>query len=182
MKILIKILLIIFLLDLSGCKWFGAIGRPYLSFAGFKIPDGTPAFQQGFKDGCSTSLYSRGNVLYRNRYGYRYDPKMIGNPEYRFGHSRGYTWCFQQVVTGYGGPNSSFDKIIQPHGYDDTFSAGNINSAWGGFFATPAPNVINIENGGLDGVMTVFGSGANSAFGANPIWAGNSKGQLFGQE
>jgi hypothetical protein len=187
MKILIRVLLLFFLVQIDGCKWFTNAGTPYFKWTSFKIPQGTPAFQAGYKDGCSTVLYARGNVYYRTRYSYRYDPKMIGNPEYRFGHSRGYAWCFQQVVAGTSGPVGSFDKYLNPGGYDSTFSAGNINDAWGGMFSgtnqagLDAPIKPNPANG-FDAMFDVWSGGASgSVFGANPLWAGGSKGQFFGQ-
>ena len=148
MKILKFFLLIIFLLELAGCKWFGRSGKPFLEWSNITIPDGTATFQQGFKDGCSTTLYSRGNVYYKTRYGYRYDPKLIGNPEYRLGHQRGYTWCFEHIV----GPNpiASFDRYILPHGNNAVFDmgAGNINNAWGGMFdGVGTPIQVNPGNG-----------------------------------
>lgn len=181
-KILSKIIIAVFLLQLGACKWFTGAGTPYFSWSNFKVPDGTPAFQQGYKDGCSTVLYARGNIWYRTRYGYRYDPKMIGNPEYRFGHSRGYTWCFQQVLSGTGGPVGSWDKYIQPYGYDSTFTVptDGVSKAWGDFFqggvASPIPSA------SLNSIFDdLSGGSSGGAFSAHPIWAGHSKGQIFGQ-
>jgi hypothetical protein len=183
MKILIRVLLLFLLVQVFGCKWFTSIGAPYFEWTNFKVPQGTPAFQAGYKDGCSTVLYSRGNVYYRTRYSYRYDPKMIGNPEYRFGHSKGYTWCFQQVIAGTSGPVGSFDKYLNPGGYDRTFDAGNINDAWGGLFGTglDAPIKANPANG-FNAMFDVWSGGeGGGVFSANPLWAGGSKGQFFGQ-
>ncbi len=183
MKILIRVLLLFLLIQVFGCKWITNSGTPYFEWTNFKIPQGTPAFQAGYKDGCSTVLYARGNVYYRTRYSYRYDPKMIGNSEYRFGHSRGYTWCFQQVVAGTSGPVGSFDKYLNPGGYDPTFNAGNINDAWGGMFGggLDAPIKANPANG-FDAMFDVWSGGSGGGvFSANPLWAGGSKGQFFGQ-
>ena len=182
---LIKFLLLILLLETTGCKWFQATWSPYFKWSNFKIPDGTPTFQKGFKDGCSTVLYARGNVWYRTRYDFRYDANLIGNPEYRFGHGRGYTWCFQQTIQSSTGPmGGSFDKSLFPYGYDKTFSADNINSAWDMFGGLDAPIKVNPGNG-FDAVFDVWqkgGSGTGgTVLGGNPLWAGGSAGQFFGQ-
>ncbi len=188
-KIFEKFLLLIFLLEFSACKWFSSSGDPFLKWSNITIPNGTPTFQQGFKDGCSTTLYSRGNVYYKTRYGYRYDPKLIGSSEYRLGHQRGYTWCFEHIVGGI--PMTSFDRYISPHGYDTTFNVdssgkGAINNAWGGMFGGGVGTPIEVEPGnGFDAIFDVWqkggaGTGA-TALGTNPLWAGGSSGQFFGQ-
>jgi hypothetical protein len=181
MRLFVRILIIVLSLQLGGCKWFTNAGTPYFQWTNFKIPEGTAAFKQGYKDGCSTVLYSRGNGFYRTRYQYRYDTKMIDNPEYRFGHSRGYSWCFQTILTGQ--TNGSFDKYINPGGYDPTFNANNINNAWGGMFeGLDAPIKVNPGNGfdAMFGVWSGSGTGG-SVFSSDPLWAGGSKGQFFGQ-
>jgi hypothetical protein len=178
-----KIILIIFLLSLSSCKWFTGASLP--SFAGMTIksPDGTPSFQKGYKDGCATILSARGNSLMRQRYGgYNYDAKMIGNPEYRFGFSRGWSWCFQVTI----GPNNmvSPDRFLMPYGQQTTFemTASDIGSAWGGLFGGGGKAMGETISGGLDGVLGSVGSGgAGGVFSGNPLWAGGSSGQFFGQ-
>jgi len=174
-------LVILILLQLTSCKWFGKIGSPFYSMTNFKVPDGTPAFQQGFRDGCSTSTYARSNVLYRNRYGYKYDPKMIGNSEYRFGHSRGYAWCFQQSLSGSTGPVGSWDKYLHPGGYDSTFSSANIGSAWDGFFGGHGGSLGHAAGGDVGGFMGTLTNSGGSVMNSNPLWAGGSSGQIFGQ-
>ncbi len=187
LKNLLQILLVLILFSLGGCRWFGNISKPFLGGLDFKVPDGTPAFQQGFKDGCSVILYARGNGLYRDRYGYRFDPKMIGNPEYRFGHSRGQSWCFQNLI----GPNpiASFDTYLNPHraasgyGVFDMQSA-DIGSTWDGMFGSGAASGIsNVTGSSLNSIFGAWGGNSTdgSVFNSNPIWGGNSKGQLFGQ-
>ena len=176
-----KIILTILLLQLCGCEWFKHIGSPFYAWTNIKVPDGTPAFQKGFKDGCSTSTYGRSNVFYKNKYGYKYDPAMIGNSEYRFGHSRGYTWCFQQSLAGDTGPNASWDRYILQAGYDSTFSSGDIGGAWSGFFGGSGGSLggaVGGDVGGFVGALTNSGTGAT---GSNPLWAGGSSGQIFGQ-
>ena len=182
MKLFIKIITLLIFLSLGGCRWFTDARTPFNFGTNIKIPEGTPAFQTGFKDGCSTALYSRGNVFYRTKYGYRYDPKMIGNTEYHFGHRRGYSWCFLVALAPL---NKSFDAYIEDPPFD--MSAGDIGSAWDGFFGgvggtsalgsnpTAADNI-----GGIIDLLTTNDSG-QTAIGTNPFWSGNSVGQFFGQ-
>ncbi len=169
---------------LSSCQWFSGAATPLFKWSGIKIPDGPPTFQQGFKDGCSTVLYSRGNVFYRNRYGYRYDPKMIGNPEYRFGHSRGYTWCLQNIMGT--APMASFDRYLNPSGAASGYgvfdmTTADMGVAWGGMFGSSPMDVVS-GGASIDGNFDLLSGGSGGgAFSANPLWAGGSKGQLFGQ-
>lgn len=175
-------------MQFAGCRWFSSAGTPYFSGLSYKIPEGTTAFKKGYKDGCSSILYARGSTLYRTLNDYSFDPKMIGNPEYRFGHSRGQSWCFQNLI----GPNpiASFDRYILPHGgaadkgvFD--MRATNINSAWGGMLNNEGDSVWGGNLGGnvnstVFGVINYGTDGSTSAF-SNPLWGGGSAGQLFGQ-
>lgn len=178
MKNLVKFLLVFFLLQTSSCRWFSSTSSPYFFGANFKIPPGTPVFQQGFKDGCSSILFARGNGFYRWRNNYRYDVKLSRNTEYRFGHSRGMSWCFQNII----GTTTlvSFDRYILPYGNDENMLAADIGTAWGGMFEGTGKI---IENGnGFDDMFKVWSGGKNGgAMSANPIWAGGSEGQFFGQ-
>ncbi len=166
---------------LSSCQWLKGASTPYFTMTNFKVPDGTPAFKSGFKDGCSSVLYSRGNMFYRTRYKYKYDANMTGNSEYRFGHSRGYSWCFQKVLRG---PVASFDRYLYDSGYDKTFSAKDINQAWDGMFLDgPMKHGPDSSGQGLNGMMSIWQTGIDgksSAFGSNPLWAGGAEGQFFG--
>ena len=183
--VLLRALLLVIFLHLGGCRWFTSAGIPYFRGLDFKVPEGTPTFQKGYKDGCSTILFARGNGMYRDRYEYRFDPKMIGNPEYRFGHSRGQSWCFQNLI----GPNplASADRYLSPYkgdGYGVFEMAGSdIGGAWDGMFGSGAANgMSNVTGASLNGIFGAWaGGGDTSVLGANPIWAGNSKGQIFGQ-
>ncbi len=184
--------LLILLLFLSGCEWITSAGSPYYAGTDFKIPDGTPAFQQGFKDGCSSGSYARGNYFYRMRYGYRYDANMVGNPEYRFGHSRGYTWCFTHINPQVLGPQSSAFNYLFPRGTTFDFTTGDIGGMWDGMFGggslgengsgnfiapkTPGglEGVVNTWKYGIDGSSTLFNN-------KELLWAGGSSGQIFGQ-
>lgn len=181
---MIKNLLLIFFLTFSSssCKWFTTAGTPFLMGTTVKAPKGTPNFQQGFRDGCSTAFYSRGNIFYRNFHGYQFNPTMIDNAEYRFGHQRGYSFCFLSILMYESGARGSFDRMLFPHGYDTGFNAGNVNEAWGGFFdGLDAPIQANPRNG-FDSLFDIWGGGAGGgALSANPLWAGGSKGQFFGQ-
>ncbi|MBM3579341.1 MAG: hypothetical protein FJX34_01030 [Alphaproteobacteria bacterium] len=154
-------------------------------FTGFKVPPGTAAFQSGYKDGCGGVLYARGNVLYRTRYDFHYDPKMIGNPDYKFGYSRGWSWCFQQVIQPTTGVSRSPDRYLLPYGQPQPFdtSPSNINNAWGGFFATglEAPGNSTSTAGGIDGSLSILqkgiaggSAGAGQAAFDNPLWSGQT--------
>ena len=178
-----KVFFIILVLQLSACEWFTSASSPFMSLASPNIPDGTPIFQKGFKDGCSSANYSRGNGFYRSINSGKYDPTMIGSSEYRFGHKRGYSWCFTQAASSTSGAVGSWDRVISPYGYNAGFSSKNINQAWGGMFSGTTGKAMGETVGGnVGGFMGVFsGSGDNSLFGANPLWAGGSKGQIFGQ-
>jgi hypothetical protein len=173
---------IILLLTLSSCKMFNKGGMATYSMLKFKIPEGTPTFRQGYKDGCESALYSRGNVLYRSIYKYRFDPKLIGNAEYRLGHSRGYGFCFPTAASPVTGPQSSFDRFINPYGYDSGFNAGNINDTWGGGFNGIMGS--SLTGNGFNGIFDVLQKGGGgtgeSALGGNPLWAGGSRGQFLG--
>lgn len=177
-RIFLTIILVIFL---SSCRYGDGVGTPFFAFTKIKIPDGTPAFKKGFKDGCTSGVYSRGSEFYRSTTGFRFDGNMIGNSEYVFGHKRGYGVCFYKVGISRDAPTSSSDKFLTPEGYDSTFNAANINSAWGGMFDGLTPAVKG-SNTGFDSIFNVWSGGSGGGvFSANPIWAGGSKGQFFGQ-
>ena len=193
---LLKILSIILLAQsLFSCRWPGAIGTTYFAGTGFKIPDGTPTFQKGFSDGCSTVLYARGNDWYHTRYKYQYDTTLIGNTEYRFGHQRGYAFCLQNITSPTSGSFGGPDKFLFPHPHVFDYSPGNINSqglfgdsgnspfAMGtGLFGGPAGGIdgsFNVMQKGTGGPLGAGGEGG-SLFTTNPLWAGGSSGQFFG--
>lgn len=150
--------------------------------AGFKVPAGTPVFQQGFRDGCSQLFYSRGNGYYRWKHNYNYDLKMMRNNEYALGHKRGISFCFNFIVPGV----TAADRMLFPNfpragGGSDNFLAMSYENT--GAFDNNGLSIFDIESGGgLNEAFRVFsGSGTSSAFGANPFWAGGSSGQIFGQ-
>lgn len=175
-----NIFLLIIILFLNSCEWFRKAGQPVFAWTNLHVPEGTPVFKQGWTDGCSSSIYARGNMWFRMRYGYKYDPKLISNSEYRFGHQRGYTFCFLYALQFESGANTSWDRYILPDGNSDEFTAKDIGSAWGGFFGGIAAP-IQPGGGGLDGLFDVWTAGGQGALSGNPLWAGGSKGQFFGQ-
>lgn len=190
MQLAKKLILVVLILELvTGCKWFTeGMGTPFLSMTNIKVPAGTPVFRQGFKDGCSTALYSRGNGLYRTRYQYRYDPKLIEHPEYRFGHSRGYSYCFTYAASPLNGPNGSSDKYLNPYpNQEPQFQGANYNNV--GLFDGLSPIIgVSSAGDGLDGLFQMWSqgqstaSGSGSALGAYPTWGGGNRGQFFGQQ
>ncbi len=175
---ILRILLITVLLAISSCKWFSGASWPYMSGVSFDIPeDASPTFKKGYRDGCSQILYSRGNMFYRFKHQYQYDVKMNNNPEYRLGYKRGISFCFNSITPGV----YSFDRMLFFH--KDPLLAGNYNDTGGGLFGGVESPVPAAEWGGLDGVVRGWsGTGGNSSMGANPLWAGGSSGQFFGQE
>lgn len=172
-------------LMLNSCQWISTANGSFSAFTSIKIPDGTAIFQKGFRDGCGNAFYARGNGLFRARYTFRFEGKLAGNSEYRFGLSRGYGYCFAYALSGVaGGPHASSDRMLSPHGYDSTFGAANQNAAWGDFFGGTAFSNVGF-GGSVDGVFGVYQTGIDgktSAFNANGVlWAGGSSGQFFGQ-
>lgn len=188
------VLIILFSQTLISCRWIDGIGSPFFSWTNIKIPDGTPTFQRGFKDGCSTVLHARGNDYYHTRYKYRYDPNLIGNTEYRFGHQRGYSFCFQMIV----GPSNSIvgspDRFLFHYGNGAAFDPkpGSINDQ--GLFGDSGNNALSSSlttpGTGLNSMFDVWqkgnddtgvgGGGSGTAFGGNPLWAGGSSGYFLG--
>lgn len=176
-------------LALSGCKWIMNMNKPFSSLTNMTIPEGTPIFQKGFRDGCGNAFYTRGNGFYRARYGYRFDGNLAGNTEYRFGISRGYTYCFAYIVgPSAGGPQAPPDRFLN---YSDSTYMGNtntVNSSWGGFFEGGGTWNDSVAIGGntIDGIFDVYQKGISGGTAFNTgeggvIWGGNSRGQFFGQ-
>ncbi len=184
-------LLILCLLILSSCRWFTDAGLPHIAGVNIQIPEGTPSFRLGYKHGCELIFYSRGNIFYRMRYKYNYDPTKNGDPEYRFGYSRGRTYCFNYIIYGASGPVGSFDMFLFP--YKDSngyvyggFGADDYNNTVGGMFSGLGAPIQDNPANGFDAIFDVLqkgGGGSNSqtTFGGNPLWAGGSAGQFFGQ-
>lgn len=188
-----KIFLLLILILPSGCRWFTDAALPYMAWTKLPIPPGTPAFQLGYKHGCEQIVYSRGNMFYRSRYNYHYDPKMNGSPEYRFGYARGKSFCFNYVISPASGPHAAPDRFLFPYKEANGFiSGGIVADSWENttgpananmFSGVGAPIQVNPGNG-LDALFTMWTSaerGGKSALGADPFWAGGSSGQFFGQ-
>jgi hypothetical protein len=117
-----------------------------------------------------------------------YNPKMIGNPEYRFGYGRGYTWCFQNVLGGIAGPQASFDKAIAPYADNTNFGYGvfdtkaaDMSANWSGFFGGNVFNSMATDNNSWDGVWGVVQTGGGKTVLGTVLWEGGSSGQFFGQ-
>jgi hypothetical protein len=123
LKILIAKSIIIFsILFLNNCQWFIAADTTFLYGTDIKIPDGTPIFKEGFRDGCETVLNSRGNTFYRTRYdGFRFNPDYIRNSEYKFAVSRGYGFCFNYILRFVN--SGSDDYIVSPSHFDWTLGS-----------------------------------------------------------
>ena len=181
MRNFVKILLLFSLLGLSSCAWFGkSATKSFLRNSNVPMPPGSPLFQRGFEVGCAQILYSRGNFFYRTLFGYHYDTALNYNKDYRFGYKRGYNACFITVIAT---KIPSFDRALFPSigaGGNDIgtgfYSQTNYDDTSGMF-----GGILNSSVGGdVNGVVENAGSGGG-VFSANPLWAGNSKGQFFGQ-
>ena len=184
------ILLILISFGLISCKIFGIASKgTFAPLSNFKVPPGTPAFKSGYKDGCSSVLYSRGNMFYRSRYEYRYDPNMIDNTEYKFGYSKGNAWCFAHIVgispDNTLGPGDGLSSLY-PNGAKAMFdmTPNNIDNAFDGMFGgLSAPINANTDStpDGLNAIFDVYQKGISggqagaggSVFGSNPLWSGD---------
>jgi hypothetical protein len=172
-----KTFLIAMILLLNSCS------SSFLSMTSFKVPDGTPLFQEGWRDGCSTQLGVRSTSFYRMKYaGYKRNPDYIDNPEYNFGYSKGYSYCFNYIVGGaYFGQGGS-DSYIYGKGTQFDMTRGNWN------------NTVNYETGtwnnpiaGEGGSTTINGiwdefqqPKSFTLFGSHPIYGTPNSTQIFG--
>lgn len=186
--------LLLILLLFSGCRWFSGADLPFLEGTNIPVPTGTPIFQEGFHDGCATILSARGTGFYRSRYKYSYNPKLIDNPEYRFGYSKGGTNCFNFVVSGRHTLGGSADTYIFGAGTPFSMGRGNWNDTIDyeeGTWNDP----FNSGNGtnSIDGVWDILqkgksggnGPGGTTAaggtvFGGHPFWGTWETNQIFG--
>lgn len=181
MRKLAKIFSILLLaLSLNSCLWFTRDATDnFLRNFNVPNPPGTPNFKKGFKDGCSQILYSRGNFFYRMMFSYHYDTSLNYNKDYRFGYKRGYNACFLTIIAS---KMPSFDKLLFPMGGGNDIGTGfysqmDYNDTTSGMFG----GILNSSFGGdMNGVVENLGSGGG-VLEANPLWAGGSKGQIFGQ-
>jgi hypothetical protein len=170
MNMVKSFLILLLLVSVSSCKWFSSSSLPNLAFTNIKVPAGTPNFKKGFKDGCSTVLYSRGFGLYRARYSYSFHPELIDDPEYYFGRKRGYNFCFGYVAGSSGHFAKGWDGYIYAQGTPFDMGAGNINDTVigraSGSSKGKTSNVFNTwgdTKGGIGGSLSVLQSNrANS--------------------
>ncbi len=158
---------------------FSGATRYPLANMNYTVPDGTPIFQQGFRDGCENGLYSRGNSLYRSKYSsYQYTPSLIDNPEYKFGYGRGYGWCF--ILNTTGGHSGGADAFIYGKGTPFDMGRGNIDGTLN-YETGSWKNPLNVQGGGLDGVLQSTQSPKGfTAFGSHPLYGTPSSNQVFG--
>jgi len=174
-----KIFYLLIILTLSSCKFFTGAKRYHLANTNYTVPDGTPTFQQGFRDGCENGIHSRGNSLYRTKYSsYQYHPDLIDNPEYQFGYGRGYGWCF--TLNTAGGHGGGFDSFIYGKGVPFDMNKGSIDSTVN-YETGSWKNPLNVQTGGLDGVLQSVQSPKGwSAFSSHPLYGTPSSNQVFG--
>ena len=178
--------LIIILLFFSGCQWITGAALPPFALLGIPEPEGTPIFKSGFKDGCESILHNRGTGLFRDRYKYHYDTTLMDNPEYQFGFSRGWTNCFNHVVSGRHTLGGSADTYIYGNGVPFGMGTGNINDTfsygggWDNPFAAAGSTGDSIES--IWGVVHSGNKGGGgTAFGGHPLWGTLQDKQIFGQ-
>ena len=157
------IIILTFLLSISSCKWLTEADTSELAFTNIKIPAGTPKFQLGYKDGCSSVLYTRGNGLYRSRYAYEFHPELIDDEEYFFGRKRGYSFCFNYITGPAGHFAKGWDGYIYAQGTPFDMGAGTIDdtvigraSGTYGGKANSVWDTFGDMKGGLDGSIGVL--------------------------
>ncbi|MFT6331880.1 MAG: hypothetical protein ACJAW3_000200 [Lentimonas sp.] len=174
-----KLILILILLSFSNCKAVTGARRYFYLGTQYSVPDGTPIFQKGYRDGCENGIYSRGNAFYRTKYnGYNYDYSLIENPEYKFGYGKGYGYCFTTNTVG-GHSLGGSDAFIYGKGVPFDMGRGNIDDTlnyetghWSNPFASGK---------GLDGVVDSIQSPKGfSVFGSHPLYGTTNEKQIFG--
>ena len=80
------------LMTVSGCTVYDKITRP-VPWGMETMPEGTPMFQAGWKDGCETGMSAYGNDRYKVVYEFKQDPQLILNDEYYSSWKEAYTYC-----------------------------------------------------------------------------------------
>jgi len=177
-----KKIFVIAIILVGGCK------SSFLSMTNFKVPDGTPMFQEGFRDGCGTILGARSTSLYRMKYaGYKFNPDYIDNPEYKFGYGKGWGYCFNYIVGagyfGQGGADSYiYGKGATPFDMGKASWDSTVNYEEGTW-----NNPTNSEGGSnsIDGLWGEMQSpkGGFTIFGSHPLYGTYgtpNSGQIFG--
>jgi hypothetical protein len=177
MKKLISILMLV--LALGGCKLFSGPKSYFLSNMNYNVPQGTPAFQQGWRDGCENGLYARGNALYRSKYnGYQYTIELMDNPEYKFGYGRAYGYCF--TLNTAGAHDGGFDQFIYARGVPFDMGRASIDGTMNYETGTWS-NPIHVKNKGVDSIFDSIQSPKGfSAFGSHPLYGTPNDKQIFG--
>jgi hypothetical protein len=175
----LKIFLLIAILFLSNCKLFTGSRRYLVANTNYSIPDGTPVFQQGWRDGCENGLYSRGNTFYRTKYnGFQYSPDLMDNPEYKFGYGKAYSYCF--TLNTAGEHSGGFDAFIYakgaPFDMERTSIDRTVNYEVGSW-----SNAANVKHKGVDGNFDAIQSPKGfSVFGSHPLYGTTNEKQIFG--
>jgi hypothetical protein len=145
----------------------------------YTIPDGTPTFKQGWKDGCENALYSRGNTFYRTKYhGFKYSPELIENPEYKFGYGKAYSYCF--TLNTAGAHTGGFDSFIYAKGTPFDMERASIDKTLNNEEGTWS-NPVNVKHGGVNGNFDTLQSPKGfSVFGSHPLYGTPNDKQIFG--
>lgn len=85
----VVVIFLILLLTACGFKYEPATLRQ-----GGGIPqNGSPAFNQGWRDGCDSGMAAFGNYTYKLIYGFKKDTKQLNNPEYVSAWNSAYNTC-----------------------------------------------------------------------------------------
>lgn len=149
----------------------------------YTIPDGSPMFQKGWKDGCENGLYSRANALYRTKYNdFNYDPSSIDNPEYRFGYGKAYGYCFtMNTAGGHGAPGlGGADAFIYGRGVPFDMGRKSIDETLN-YEAGSWNNAATVKFNGVDGNFdAITKSKGFSVFGSHPLYGTPNDQQIFG--
>lgn len=75
---------------LTGCFKY----QPQTLSATGGIPqNGSPEFNQGWRDGCDTGMAAFGNYTYKLIYGFKKDMTLINNAEYNAAWNSAYNTC-----------------------------------------------------------------------------------------
>ena len=180
-KILILSTLLISLALLSNCRWITGAKLSPMKFMQTIEVEGTPKFKLGFKDGCASTFYSRGNALYRLKYGWKFNTDLIDDPEYSFGRKRGYNYCFGYVVGGTSHFRGGWDRYIMGHGPAFDMGKGSIDGVTGSYSGNIF-DVLNVPSGGVSANVEVLSGGSDSVMSAHPFWGsrGMESGKLIG--